>query len=395
MSFCTLNGLRVIRGTLTLPRLGRWHADLVVDSSQPIESAVKLTFGDGALTFAATVFRGDVFQETFHCRIVAGANGLAKEVAAKYYRGVPLNLALGDLLAEAGETLAGSADQAVLAQLLPKWSRRKASVAEALAELAELGDASWRFMPNGSLWLGHEGWLDLDFPHQLLRSDPADDRIEIASDLPLLRPGVVFRGRRVSAVVHSFGPESVRTEAWLERDSVFDRFKGSLVTLIRSVMSEVDLHKPYPARVVAQDADGTLQLRPDSDRIPGLTSVPIRYGVPGVRARVPPGARCIVEFEHGDARSPIVTAFEPGALLQLSVDDGTRKVARVGDVSNTGVLAWAPDPGGKAVVLTYAPPGKPAVPFLTLAAPGITAVPPSGSVALESVITTGAQKLLA
>jgi len=400
MSFCTLNGLRVLRGTLVLPRIGRWHADLVVDSPHALTGPVKLAFGDGSMVFAGTVYRGDVFQETFHCRLVAGANTLSKDVPAKYYRGVPLRLPLQDLLAEVGDTLSASADEAVLARLLQKWSRTKGPAAHALAELADLGEASWRFMPNGSLWVGRESWLELDFPHQLLRSDPADDRIELASDLPLLRPGVTFSGRRISAVVHSFGPDRVRTEAWIERGSALDRFKGSLVSIIRSVMSEVDYHKPYPARVVVQDSDGTLQLKPDSLQIPGLTGVPIRYGIPGVTARVPAGARCIVEFENGDARTPVVTAFEPGALIELSFDAGSRSIARTSDATNDGSLTFAVvDPGpsspGSSLVITYtSPSGTPQV--LTLAFDKTKILgPPTTTFPLTGVITTGTPRVRA
>jgi hypothetical protein len=397
MSFCTLNGLRVLRGSLVLPRTGRWHADLVVDTNAALTGPVKIAFGDGAMTFSGTVYRGSVFADTFHCRIVAGANGLAKKLPAKFYQGVPLRLPLQDLLAEAGETMSASADEAVLARLLPKWTRTAGAAAHALAELADVGEASWRFMPNGSLWIGREGWLELEFPHQLLRSDPADDRIELASELPLLRPGVVFGGRRISAVVHSFGPDKTRSEAWIERDSVLDRFKGSLVSIIRSVMNEVDYHKPYPARVVVQDADGTLQLKPDSDRIPGLTGVPIRYGIPGVTARVPAGTRCIVEFENGDARAPIVTGFEPGALIELSFDGGSRKIARVDDRADGGAIGWSLDPSAKVLTLTYRKPGSPlAAPFVALTFPtAVAAAPPTGEVSLEGVITTGAERLRA
>jgi len=395
MAYCTLNGIPVLRGSLVLPRIGRWHADLVVDSPAALAGPVTLAFADGALKFDGTIFRGDVSQQSFHCRIVAGANGLAKEVPAKFYTGVPLRLPLGDILKEVGEKLSVSADEGVLARLLPKWSRTKGPAAHALAELADLGEASWRFMPNGSLWLGREGWLEIDFPHQVLRSDPADDRFEIASDLPLLRPGVVFGGRRISAVIHTFGPERVRTEAWIERDSVLGRFKASLASIIRAVMSEVDYHKPYPARVVVQDKDGTLQLKPDSDRIPGLTGVPIRYGVPGVTARVPPGARCIVEFENGDSRSPIVTAFEPGALIELSFDGGSRSVARVDDTADSGSIVWAQDAPGKSVNLSYRKHGGVPIPFLRLEATGLTATPPAGELALEAFITSGANRVRA
>ncbi|MGZ3454445.1 MAG: hypothetical protein ACXVEF_32865 [Polyangiales bacterium] len=287
----------------------------------------------------------------------------------------------------------------MLDRLVPKWSRRRGTAATSATELATIADASWRFMPNGSFWIGTEGWLEFEFDHQLLREDPADGRIEIASDLPLLRPGTVFRGQRISAVIHTFGPEQVRTEAWIERDSILDRLKGSLVSIIRSVMSEVDYHKPYPARVVLQDPDGSLHLQPDSNKIPGLTGVPIRYGVPGVTARVPAGTRCIVEFENGDSRTPIVTGFEPGTIIELSLDGGASSVARVGDGATCGNITISlgdtvPPGPGSLLTVTYAPPkGLPITAAYAFANKVVG--PPLTKFELRAVIDSGAARVLA
>ncbi len=400
MAYCTVNGHRVLRAVLTLPRVGRWHADLVVDARDPLSGDVELAFGDGTMKFVGTVFRGDVFGDTLHCRIVAGKNGLAKPVGAKYYRGVPLRLPLADLVAEVGEVLSPRIDPAVVDTLLPKWARTAGPASHALTALVEQAHASWRFMPSGALWVGKEQWNELDFPHQLLRDDPKDGRFEIASDLPYLRPGQVFRGKRISAVTVTVDADKSRTEAWTEKadggDDLLDRLKGSLVSIIRGVMREVAYHKPYPARVVQQDADGTLHLRPDSAILPGLTGVPIRYGVPGVTARVPPGTRCIVEFENGDPQTPVVTGFEPGALLELSLDGGSRRVAREADPAACGRLAWVADPSGKSLTLGYQPEGATAVaPFLTLTFPSVLAVPATGDVPLSGLISGGADRIRA
>ncbi len=368
MAYCTANGHRVLRAALTMPRVGRWHADLVVDTKEPIVGDIGLLFDDGKMKFSGTVFRGEVFGDTFQCRVVAGKGGLAKPVAGKFYRGVPLRLPLGDLVAEVGEALSLSVDVAVLDGLLSKWARTAGPASHALTALVEQADASWRFMPNGALWVGKEKWTELDFPHQLLRDDPRDGRFEIASDLPYLRPGQVFRGKRISAVVHTVDADKARTEAWIEKadggDDLLDRLKGSLVSIIRGVMREVAYHKPYPARVIQQDADGTLHLRPDSAVLPGLTGVPIRYGVPGVTARVPPGTRCIVAFENGDPQTPVVMGFEPGAVLELSLDGGTRAVARRDDATRNGSLAFeavdVPGTPGSTLIIRYiAPSGLP------------------------------------
>ena len=68
------------------------------------------------------------------------------------------------------------------------------------------------------------------------------------------------------------------------------------------VVPRLDPLAHYPARVVSQGDDGTVSVKPDTTRFgPGLDMVPIR-GLPGVTARVKPGARVMLCFEEGDPR---------------------------------------------------------------------------------------------
>ena len=397
MSFCTLNNQRVIRGTLVLPRTGVFHADLVVDTPIPLAGAVTLVFADGAVVYSGTILCGNVFQDTFHCRIVGGAARWNRAIAAKYYRGAPVRLPLQDIVTEAGEQLSPACSADLLARILPKWARSKGLAADALHALLDEIDATWRVLPDGSLWVGTETWPTLEFSHTVLADNPADGFFEIGSELPTLRPGVTFGGRKISAVVHSLDADHVRTQAWTERASFIDRLKAPLVALIRSAMRHVDFHRVFPARVVHQEGDGTLHLQPDSDDLPGLTGVPIRYGLPGTTAKVPQGTRCLVEFEHGDPTSPIVTGFEPGAIEELVFDKGSAAIGRVGDRVDGGTLAFAITSTGSLtnLVVTYTDPfGKSnAASFAFASAAGLTG--PPTTIALLGKIAEGAPRLRA
>jgi len=85
--------------------------------------------------------------------------------------------------------------------------------------------------------------------------------------------------------------------------------------------------RAYPARVVAQRADLSLDLRLISrtTKLPDPTSVPIR-GLPGVTVRVKAGALVLLEFEHGDRARPIATLFGAEGLDELRVTAATRVV---------------------------------------------------------------------
>lgn len=108
-----------------------------------------------------------------------------------------------------------------------------------------------------------------------------------------------------------------------------DRAKAALVAIIRATVGNflvgprVDYLAMYPAKVVSQNGDGTLELQPDDSRLPGYSSVPIRYGIPGVTATVSGGARALLTWAGGDPQKPVVVGWEPGTILSLAVKAGT------------------------------------------------------------------------
>ncbi len=117
----------------------------------------------------------------------------------------------------------------------------------------------------------------------------------------------------------------------------------SLRESVRAIIEQIigprfDALAAYPARVETQHADGTLDVVPDLKRVPPMTNVPIRYGVPGVRAKVAKNARVLVEFAGGDLERPIATVWESASVTELTVAadkvrlaDGDRPLAREGD----------------------------------------------------------------
>lgn len=110
-----------------------------------------------------------------------------------------------------------------------------------------------------------------------------------------------------------------------------DRIKRAFESLVRHLTSRLDWLALYPASVVVQHADGTLDLQPDDARLPGVTGVPMRLGLPGVTVRVSAGARVLLGFEGGDPARPIATLWQPDAIEEIAFANGTKRVARVGD----------------------------------------------------------------
>lgn len=96
-----------------------------------------------------------------------------------------------------------------------------------------------------------------------------------------------------------------------------DRIKAGLAAFIRTQMSRVDYLAFYAAKVNAQNADGTLELTPDLPKIPPMSQVPIRHGLPGLAVKVASGARVLLAFENGDPTRPVATLWEVGSINEI------------------------------------------------------------------------------
>jgi hypothetical protein len=96
--------------------------------------------------------------------------------------------------------------------------------------------------------------------------------------------------------------------------AIIARFVGN-----RIVGPRVDYLASYPATAVTQNGDGTLEIQPDDSRLPSLSSVPIRYGVPGVSAQIANGGRVLLAFAGGDPAKPIATVWEAASVVSLTV----------------------------------------------------------------------------
>jgi hypothetical protein len=98
-----------------------------------------------------------------------------------------------------------------------------------------------------------------------------------------------------------------------------DRIKSGFVAILRGILSKVDYLALYGATVVSQAADGTLELLPDDERVPGAAKVPIRHGLAGVHVKVPAGARVLMGFENGNASKPFAALWELAAFTELGL----------------------------------------------------------------------------
>lgn len=144
---------------------------------------------------------------------------------------------------------------------------------------------------------------------------------------------------------------------------------ATILSAVRLHLAPLDLYAQYPAQVVAQNDDGTVEIKPTGARaatlLAGLSRVPIR-GLPGVRVEVAQGARVLVGWEGGDATAPYAALAAPDSLKRLIIEAELEIELKAPSIVAAKVKGNARPVGasGDLVrgILVCGPPGTP-VPF--------------------------------
>lgn len=131
-----------------------------------------------------------------------------------------------------------------------------------------------------------------------------------------------------------------------------DRLKAGLVNFVRGVFPRLDYYALYSGKVISQGGSNSFDFQPDNQKVPGVSGVPVRMGLPGVTVQLALGSspRCLLGFLEGDPSQPFLALWEQPGLDTLTVDPAATvnlgpaaaAVGRVGDaVSATAtVVTW-------------------------------------------------------
>lgn len=217
MSKVTVNGMAVINGCVSLPVKGAWVADFEIDGTDLLptgQRAVTIDLGSQTLVGTVATDRQGAYAGRLTVRVVGGGNGLAKQLPARKYRGVPVSIPLADIINETGERLAATATAATLNFALLHWARARAPASSSLEFLLAKAGASWRVLPDGTLWVGTDTFPESSFDGEVLEERHGGNWKLLASDTGTLLPATTFQGRRLAGVVYRIKQDSFRVEAW-------------------------------------------------------------------------------------------------------------------------------------------------------------------------------------
>lgn len=100
-----------------------------------------------------------------------------------------------------------------------------------------------------------------------------------------------------------------------------------MVASARAADPLLDYRAFYRARVLAQSTDRLrLDVEPDDKRLPLMSEIPIKHGVPGAVITISAGAFVMVGWENADPSRPHAAVFDHGAGVVKLVLNGTEIV---------------------------------------------------------------------
>lgn len=328
----SLNGLPIIEGEIHEPLRGAWTARVEVDDDVgSIQGPARLVVG--GVLFQG-VAEGEASDGRFVARIVGGRGALKTQLDARYYYQARLRTVVDDILRAAGEQL--DPDEPHLAlneRFVQRWARLRGDARLALSEVAKALGGFWRVSRAGGVVLRVEDpWTDVGKVLEVARDDAAKSATIAPESAPVARPGTLVNGRRVVDVVTTFDAQELRQKvAYEDPRRARSAGAGIMEAAARATEAARAYSQWYPARVIAQAADGSLELYPDDETIRGngLTHVPLRHGLPGCTVELGEGARVLLFFEGGAPTAPAAALF-PG-------DAGVRAIRlHVGELLELG-----------------------------------------------------------
>lgn len=314
MSAVTLAGNSVLELEAVVPASGRWQARVGLDDVTIAEGArVTLAGYDGRLSLVGTVLRGGLDAGRWRGLVVGGAGGLDSPIPGAAYKFASAQIIASAILSAVGEVLAATP---ALSVVLSAWACIAGPASRALDALAAELNVPWRVRPDGTIAFEAPTWEDADDAAavEVARDDGAGSTAYAVETIRFL-PGTTIRGTRAATVIHVVDDGGIRTSVL----SGTERLNAALRRLVAKHLPPLDYLALYPARVVAQNGDGSLELRPVDGRIPPSSRVPLRLPLPGMTAQVAPGASVLLGWEGGDPSAPFAALFAGGSLLALTV----------------------------------------------------------------------------
>lgn len=333
--FATCAGNQIVSGSLMIPLVGIWTADLQLATSEQVNGPVTVVIGN--LTLQGFVYRSEAYGGQTRARLVGGYGGWRTSIDEQGYgnnAGVQLSMILGDAAMLCGEQI----------NIV-----NNGSVGNAFTRVAgPASDILWQLMSQGF----YSGWYidttgvtqtapwpnnQVQTPFTVTDQRPDEGLVVIATeDYASWVPGCTFSAPQLAGTYTNGGVTYVFDNDGKFRMEVLtgttDRLLGALEALIGRQVAptrfygryEYTISNPSTTTVDCDPAPGALGLG-----LPSLQNVPI--DADSISTYVPPsGGLCHIMFVNGLPTRPICV-WTAGTATMVNILGGSNPVARQGD----------------------------------------------------------------
>jgi hypothetical protein len=334
--FAQLNGTPIVRGSITIPFTGIWHADVWLDRVSDTSGPQSLVVN--GLTGTCAVVRQIDFAGESMLRLVGGAGGWSKPVPTPAFYASP-NLAtiLEATALAVGEKAPNVATDRSVDPFYVVDNQGPASAV--LADL--LGDTWWMDL-TGTIQTGPRSTPTIASPFVLRQIDGPAGIYHVESDtITDWMPGASFSCPTGSGVVsrvrHAIDGGKLSTEVMIPTSAAtpLDRLRQVVEEVLAAYLPDHLYLATWEYKVTSSSggpSSVTIDAQPVDPRLPPVSGLPLRADASGSVATPAIGSSVLVGFIGGDRASPEIRGLDGGTgPTALWIGQGTNPIARLGD----------------------------------------------------------------
>lgn len=386
--FASVNGLQIVSGSLLIPLVGAWTADLQLAGATPISGGAAVVIGN--LTLFGTVFRADVYGGQVKARIVGGYGGWRTPIKSQGYgtrSGVKLSTILQDAASACGEQI-NVPNDTTIGNAYVRVAFGTSVAGDALWQMVAQGFIpAWYVAPSGVTMAQSWPTQAVATPFTVTDHRPDEGVVVVATeDYVSWMPGCTFASPFLASPQASAGVHYVWTDDGQFRFEVLtsgddgDRMLGPIQKVIQKEIAPARFFGRY-AYTISSPSQTTIDGSPvdPSLGLPDVQNVPLT-GDSIAEYTPPDGGACHVMFLDGLPTQPIcVWTDEAPTAIQLA--KGTTPLAKIGDTVQSVI-------SGTVLILPGSTAANSAGPIVgTLILQGVT--PISGTITTGSSVASG------
>lgn len=332
-SFASVAGAPIVEGSLLVPSVGVWTADVYLASSNAIAGQVTVQIGN--LSLVGTVYRCQVYGGQARARLVGGAGGWRSEVQPQGYgspSGVRLSTVLGDLARACGETVNVASDTSIGYG----FARCNQVASDVLWQMVAQGIVpAWRVDVTGITQLTAWPATTIQTPFVVTDHRPDEGIVTVATeDYASWLPGCSFTDPTLNGATYmNMASHYIWTSDGKFRFEVMvgaDNIVGSFDAIVAKSVAPTRFHGRY-GYTISNPTTTSVDAEPKNSTLglPSLQNVPLRSD--SIATYTPPdGGDCDIMFLDGVPTAPICV-WTAGAPTMAQLLGGSNPVARQGD----------------------------------------------------------------